>query len=141
MDKDQRKILEMLSEGKINVDEAERLLSALSGTSSGATENSTISSTGFKPKYLRVLVEPAPGNQKGDRVNIRVPLNLIRAGLKWASFIPENTQVKVGHALKERGIDVDFSKMTAEDLEDLLFNINDLQVEVEGEEIVKVFCE
>ena len=140
MDKDRRKILEMLSAGKISVEEAERLLAALSQSTAEAASDSS-SGRNFKPKYLRVLVEPAPGNNHGDRVNIRVPLNLIRAGLKWASFIPEHTQVKVGDALKQKGIEADFSKMTAEDLEELIVNINDLQVEVEGEEIVKVFCE
>ena len=140
MDKDRRKILEMVSTGKISVDEAERLLAALSQSAADAESDSS-SSKNFKPKYLRVLVEPAPGNKHGDRVNIRVPFNLIRAGLKWASFIPEHTQVKVGDALKQKGIEADFSKMTAEDLEELIMNINDLQVEVEGEEIVKVFCE
>lgn len=141
MDKERRKILEMLSQGKINVDEAERLLAALSEPAAGKSTGLAAGSTGSKPKYLRVMVEPAPGNSHGERVNVRVPLNLIRAGLKWASFIPEHTQVKVGKALKEKGIAADFTKMTADDLEDLITNLDDLQVEVEGEEIVKVFCE
>jgi hypothetical protein len=141
MDKERRKILEMLSKGTISVDEAERLLRALSEPSSGQAAGSSAGSTGSKPKYLRVMVEPAAGNNHGERVNVRVPLNLIRAGLKWASFIPEHTQVKVGKALEEKGISVDFSKLTADDLEDLITNLDDLQVEVEGEEIVKVFCE
>jgi hypothetical protein len=140
MEKDRRKILEMLSAGKISVEEAERLLAALS--QSGSESNSDNSSSkGLKPKYLRVMVEPAPGNTHGDRVNVRVPLNLIRAGLKWASFIPEHHQSKVGEALREKGIHADFKNMTAEDLEELIVNLNDLQVDVEGEEIVKVFCE
>ena len=141
MDKERRKILEMLSQEKITVDEAERLLAALSEPASGQTGDSTVGPSGSKPKYLRVMVEPAPGNNHGERVNVRVPLNLIRAGLKWASFIPEHTQVKVGRALEERGISADFSKLTAEDLEDLITHLDDLQVEVEGEEIIKVFCE
>ena len=141
MDKERRKILEMLSQGKINVDEAERLLAALSEPSSGETGENMTSVAGFKPKYLRVVVEPAPGNKNGDRVNVRVPLNLIRAGLKWASFIPDHYQVKVHQALKEKGITADFNKMTPEDLEDIIINLNDLQVDVEGEEIIKVFCE
>jgi len=141
MDRERRKILEMLSKGTISVDEAERLLAALSEPSAGKAANLPAGSSGSKPKYLRVVVEPAPGNSQGERVNVRVPLNLIRAGLKWASFIPEHTQVKVGKALQEKGITADFSKLTAEDLEDLITNLNDLQVEVEGEEIVKVFCE
>ena len=138
MNEERRKILEMLSKGKINVDEAERLLTAISadeGHDSGTTH------TGNKPKYLRVLVEPTPDSKNGDRVNIRVPLNLVRAGLKWAAFIPKHAQGKVNHALKEKGIEMDLNKLKPEDLEELILNLNDLQVEVEGSEKVRIFCE
>ncbi len=138
MSEDRRKILEMLAEGKLKVDEAERLLAALTGNSDQATDGTQSKS---KSKYLRVLVEPAPNNKTGDRVNIRVPLNLIRAGLKWASFIPQHAQGKVNEALQEKGIQMDINKLKPEDLEELILNLNDLQVEVEGNETVKVFCE
>ena len=36
---------------------------------------------------------------------------------------------------------MDFSNLTADDLEELIVNLNDLQVDVDGEEVVKVFCE
>jgi hypothetical protein len=94
-----------------------------------------------KPKYLRVLVEPKSEDEKGERVNIRVPINLIRAGLKWASFIPKHSQKKVGDALKERGIDVDLGTITPMDLEELIMNLNDLRVEVDGDEVVQIYCE
>jgi hypothetical protein len=139
MSEERRKILEMLSKGKISVDEAERLLTAVSEGSEQAPSQSF--SSGSKLKYLRVLVEPAPDNKNGDRVNIRVPLNLIRAGLKWAAFIPKHAQEKVDEALKEKGIDVDFNKMKPEDLEEIIVNLNDLQVDVEGAEKVRIFCE
>jgi len=139
MSEERRKILEMLSKGKISVDEAERLLTAVSEGSEQAPSRSF--SSGSKLKYLRVLVEPAPDNKNGDRVNIRVPLNLIRAGLKWAAFIPKHAQEKVDEALKEKGINVDFNKMKPEDLEEIIVNLNDLQVDVEGAEKVRIFCE
>ncbi len=140
MESERRKILEMLSNGTISVDEAERLLKALSESPDSNSANTDAPGVG-KPKYLRVLVEPAAGNRHGERVNIRVPLNLIRAGLKWAAFIPEHAQVKLGKAFKEKGISADLSKLSPEDLEDLILNLNDLEVEVEGEEVIKVFCE
>lgn len=139
MNNEKRKILEMLANGKINVDEAERLLSALSEDSQA--ESFTPVTGEGKPKYLRVLVEPTANNPNGERVNVRVPLNLIRAGLKWAAFIPKHAQLKVGDALKEKGIDMDFSNIKPEDLEELVVNLNDLEVEVDGEERVRVFCE
>ncbi len=138
MKDERRRILDMLGAGKITVDEAERLLSAISSDESEQTKNQ-----GFKKeaKYLRVLVEPSPGNADGDKVNIRVPMKLIRAGLKWATFIPKNVQGKVDDALHEQGINMDLSNIKPEDLEELVTNLNDLTVDVEGKEKVRIFCE
>jgi hypothetical protein len=138
MQEERRKILEMVANGKITVEEAERLMSALEKDSD--TGSNTSSERG-RPKYLRVLVEPKAGSENGERVNIRVPINLIRAGLKWASFIPNHSQKKVGDALKEKGINVDLGTLTPDDLDELIINLNDLQVDVDGDEVVKVFCE
>lgn len=143
MKEERRKILEMLAEGKISVDEAERLLAAVSddesGQGQGDEESPVIERSGFK--YLRVLVEPRAGSGGGEKVNIRVPLKLIRAGLKWAAFIPKHVQGRVDEALHEKGIDMDLSRIKPEDLEELITNLNDLAVDVEGKETVKIFCE
>ena len=68
-------------------------------------------------------------------------MKLIRAGLKWASFIPKHAQSSVNQALHEKGIDMDFGKMRPEDIEELLVHLDDLTVDVEGSETVKIFCE
>jgi len=138
MNEERKKILEMVADGKISVEEAERLMSAIDADEN--TEPQT-GSQPKRPKYLRVQVEPKSGDENGERVNIRVPINLIRAGLKWASFIPNHSQKKVGDALREKGIDVDLSTITPEDLDELIANLNDLQVEVDGEEMVQIYCE
>lgn len=139
MSEERKKILEMLAQGKINVEEAERLLSALSDTIS---ESSTGERTGSsRLKYLRVVVEPGPGSNKDERVNIRVPIKLIRAGIKLASLLPNDVQGKVDDALKEKGISLDFSQINEENLEEIVESLRDLTVDVEGEERVRVFCE
>ena len=136
MSEEKRKILEMLADKKITVDEAEKLLAAVSEQSPEAA-----AAIGRGPKYLRVLVEPAPGNPDGDRVNVRVPLNLVRAGLKLASFIPPQVRDKVNSELKEKGVPFDLNNFNPRDVEALLGHLNDLTVEVEGKENVRVFCE
>jgi hypothetical protein len=138
MNEERKKILEMVANGKITVEEAERLLTALSEETDS---NEPSNSLHRKPKYLRVVVEPKSKSQNGERVNIRVPINLIRAGLKWASFIPKHSQSKVDEALKEKGLNIDFSNLTEHDLSELIENLNDLQVDVDGDETVRVFCE
>lgn len=139
MQAERKKILEMLSACKISVDEAERLLSALNGSSE--SEGQTNANSGKNLKYLRVLVKPKSESSEGERVDVRVPINLIRAGLKWISFIPNHAQHKVGNALKEKGIEVDLANLTPQDVDELIMNLNDLQVDVDGDETVRVFCE
>jgi hypothetical protein len=77
----------------------------------------------------------------GKKAEGPLPLNLIRAGLKLASFIPKEAQTKVNDALSEKGIDMNFKNMTKDDIEELLQNLNDLEVDVEGRETVKIYCE
>ena len=133
----------MLAEEKITVEEAEKLLSALSEKRepSPASQNTTETNGTLKLKYLRVVVEPAADSPNGERINIRVPLNLIRAGLKWAAFMPKHARHKVDEALSEKGIDLDFNQLTKEDLEELMVHLNDLTIDVEGSETIKIFCE
>ena len=137
MNEERKRILTLLSEGKINAEEAEKLLSAIS-----SSKEDTISGNGHRePKYLRVMVEPGPDSKNPDRVNIRVPLKLIRAGLKLASLIPKNAQNQVNDALHEKGIELDFNNIKPEDINELVRQLDDLTVNVEGKETVKIYCE
>ncbi len=141
MSEDRRKILEMLSEGKIDVDEAEKLLAAISPPS-GESEKEEIPQRKDFPKYLRVVVEPGPKSVKQEKVNIRVPFSLLRAGIKLASLVPGDVQGKVNEHLKEKGVNLDISNITPDNLEELLIHLNDLTVDVDSkEEKVRVFCE
>jgi hypothetical protein len=136
---EKRKILEMLSQGKVSVEEAEKLLAAVSESNHTAIRDKKKEGPG--PKYLRVLVEPAPDDPDADRVNIRVPLKLIKAGLKLTALIPKQAHAKVNQALREKGMEIDFTQLKPEDLEEIIYQLNDLSVEVEGKEKVRVFCE
>ena len=141
MSEDRRKILEMLAQGKINVDEAEKLLSAISQPSA-ESEQSERPEKKALPKYLKVVVEPGPQSEEGETVNIRVPLNLIRAGIKLASLVPVDVQGKVNEHLKEKGINLDLSNITSDNLEEILEHLNDLTVDVDSKkEKVRIFCE
>ncbi len=152
MSENKKKILQMLAENKISADEAYRLLSALDArerrqkeTSSETQPKSDMSIKG-KPRYLRVLVTPGdkhtdPGHS--DRVNVRVPMSLIRAGIKLTALIPPEALDKANNALREKGINFDIGNIKNEDIEDLIDAMGDMQVDVEtahGENI-KVFVE
>jgi hypothetical protein len=138
MNEERRKVLDMLAQGKITVDEAEKLLAAVGGAE--PEEAAGPDASGRRSwKYLRVQVEPA--SDKGERVNIRVPFKLIRAGLKFAAFIPREAQDKVHQAFKEKGMDVDLARITPQDLEEIVANLDDMTVEVDGKDKVRIFCE
>jgi len=147
MNESRKKILEMLAEKKISVDDAYRLLSVIDSTEGGrestSKEGSAVKS---KPKYLRVTVLPDPEHehsQNVDRVNVRVPMSLIRAGIKLTSLIPSEARDKVNGALREKGIDFDMRNIKPEDIEELIGALSDLEVDVvsaKGEK-VKVFVE
>jgi DNA-directed RNA polymerase subunit F len=138
MTDNQKRILEMLAEKKITIDEAYRLLTLVE--SEGNQEGSKRSI-----KYLRVMVEPNKegGTEAGaERVNVRVPLALIRAGMKLTSLIPPGVANQVNDTLREKGIELDFRNIKAEDIEQLVEALSDLEVDVEsGREKVHVYVE
>jgi hypothetical protein len=146
MKEERRKILNMLGEGKISAQEADALLDALSLSAAAdaaplATTSPTRTASATAPKYLRVLVE---GHEDGkeNKVNVRVPFDLIRAGMRLAALLPAVAYQPVNRALKENGIDLDVSKIKPENLEDLVSHLQELSIDVDdGAEKVRVFCE
>ncbi len=147
MDENKKRILEMLAQNKISTDEAYRLLSALESegsTSEGTAKSGTAAR--IKSKYLRVCIMPSPEHEhdgKGDRVNVRVPMALIRAGMKFTSLLPPEARDKVTGALHEKGIDFDMRNLKPEDMDEFLEALSALEVDVAGSdgETVKVFVE
>lgn len=149
MNEHRRQILQMLSEGKINADEAERLIAAMEQPASSSSPDSTSAATGkTRPKYLRVVVD---SEENGDRdgptkVNVRVPMQLLRAGVRLAGLIPQQALHRANQAMQEKGVPIDLSQMKPENLEDLVEQLNDLSVDVDQKEAnakvkVRVFCE
>jgi hypothetical protein len=149
MNENRRQILEMLAAGKITADEAERLLAALdptpvaefSGTMGGATVKS-------RAKYLRVLVEAdesMTGIKGQTTVNVRVPMQLLRAGVRLASLIPQQAHNQVDEAFSKHGVPITLSQIKPENLEELIDHLEDLTVDVDGKDgnstKVRVFCE
>ena len=139
MKEERRRILNMLSEGKISSDEADALLDALSEPAAARTD--VLAPAARAAKYLRVTVEGFEEGQP-NKVNVRVPLDLIRAGMRLAALLPAVAYEPVNRALKEQGLDLDVSKVKPENLEELVAHLQELQVDVEGPgEKVRVFCE
>jgi len=140
MSENRRQILDMLAAGKITADEAERLLSAVerapdAAASAPARRNDPV-------KYLRVVVDAVDDRDGPTKVNVKVPMQLLRAGVKLTSIIPPRARTEVNQALAKEGIDIDIGKLTPESLEEIVEQLRDLTVDVDNEKAkVRVFCE
>ena len=139
---ERRRILNMLAEGKISAADADGLLAAM------ADSNAPPPVTEVKPaapksppKYLRVLVEERDGDN--SKVNIRVPFNLIRAGVRLTALLPTGVHDQINKALKAKGLDLDISKVKPENLEEVVDHLAELTVDVDGGkgDKVRIYCE
>lgn len=161
MVEERTRILDLLAAGKITAEEAGRLLDALSttaqtgkdeapapgetaegagrktGTGSGwsrflsasaRSEDKTGSSGAGTPKFILVKVE----SLKGDNVNVKIPLSLVRAGLKLTSLIPQQAQDQINRTMAEKGMEFDLSSFKPEDLENLIESLREMEIDVDG---------
>lgn len=86
------------------------------------------------------------GGRGGDTasrdVDVRIPLSLLRSGMKLAAFMPARAVEVISSRLKEQGIDVDLSRLDAAQLEDLFRNLGEITVDLDGGRgQVRVTCE
>ncbi len=76
------------------------------------------------------------------KVNIRVPMQLLRAGVRLGALIPQPARDQVNAAMREHGVPFDVAQLKPENLEDLIEHLNDLTVDVDKETTkVRVYCE
>jgi hypothetical protein len=143
MNEHRRQILQMLAEGKITADEAERLIDALEREQPESPPGAAPRPKA-RPKYLRVLVSEAE-NSGGDgpsRVNIRVPLQLLRAGVRLTSLVPAQALTRVNAELDKSGVPIDLTQLKPQHIEDLIDQLDDVMVDVDQPDAkVQVFCE
>jgi hypothetical protein len=142
MNEQRRDVLDLLAEGKITAEEAEQLIAALdrdrplagTGSMPGARPKG-------RPKHLRVVVDTVEKGEPG-RVNVRVPLQLLRAGVRLAALIPPQALGRANTELTKAGVPVDLTQLKPEQLEALVEHLEEVSVEVDQPDAkVRVFCE
>jgi len=138
MSVERKKVLEMLAEGKITAQDAERLLEKLEAAGRNPdTAKSSSSEPGASqakaPRFLRIVVD----SPDSDQANIRVPLSFVRAGMKLMTVLPP----RVSESLAEKGIDL--SALAELKGEELVEAFRELNVDVDSRDgkKVRVFCE
>jgi hypothetical protein len=141
MNEERRQILQMLAEGKITADEAEQLVDAVEREQ---PEQSPAVASRPKPraKYLRVVVVDDTGGDGPSRVNIRIPLQLLRAGVRLATLIPPQALTKINAELDKAGVPIDLTELKPQQLEELIEQLDGVTVDVDDPSSkVQVFCE
>lgn len=138
MGEEREKILKMLAGGKITVEEAEKLLDALA---TGSSKTETAVADPAKPKKIDFLYVKVISAEE-DNVDIKIPFNLLRAGIKLTALIPPHAMKHIDSAMEEKGIPIDFKNMKPENIEELIQGLADIEVNVNSKngDYVKVYC-
>ncbi len=134
MNDSRMKILDMLAEGKITSDEASLLLEKIGSVKEEVNETpQTPEAPKGAARYLRVVVDSADG----DKVNIKVPMSLLKTGIKLSALMPADA----ADAVKDQGIDLAQLKDLPTD--ELIEALRELEVNVDSADgdKVRIFTE
>ncbi len=138
MNDDRRRILAMLAEGKITADEADRLISALDRPTGPVAQGGA----GAAPRYLRVEVDANRPETGPTNVNIRVPVMMLRAGVRLSALIPPAARDEINAAMARKGVAFDINHLKPENLEALIEQLGQLSVNVDNERAnVRIYFE
>jgi hypothetical protein len=130
MSQERDRILDLLAAGKINAEEAGRLLDAVDGRAAQPASAPTApqNGSGPLPKFLYVKVL----STKGDNVNVKIPLSLVRAGIKLTSLIPPQAMEQIDRSMAEKGMQIDLKNLKPEDVEDLIESLREMEIIVDA---------
>ena len=155
MSDERRRVLDLLAQGKITVDEADALLKTL-----GA--NATREAAGAPPagdaatndpqrtRWVRINVHRLADDCRGEKdVNIRVPIAVVKGGMRLGAIIATFAGEKAAQRMKARGIDLDISKinddlskMNGAEFDAFLKSLDDTSIEIDdGKSQVRISCE
>jgi hypothetical protein len=142
MSDETRRVLDLVAQGKITVDEADQLLRAIAVSPPGeAPKPDEAERPG--PRWVRIAIHKR-GNERGEErdVNIRVPIAVIKSGMRLGALIPGLAGDQVAARLRERGLDIDFSKLDAAAIESVLTELGDTNIDIDsGKAQVRITCE
>lgn len=140
MSEERKRILKMLVEGTISAAEAEELLDALGNPADVRQSEARV---GGPPKiknakYIYVKVQ----SSHDDNVDVRVPLGLVRAGMRFTTLIPPQAMDHINNAMREKGMTFDLNSIKPDDIEEFLKNLSDMEVNVKSKngDTVRVYC-
>ena len=134
MKENRRKILAMLADGNIAVDQADRLLSAIVPAKKKSAEPTR--------KFLRLLLEPKAETGSPRKVDVRVPLGLLRSGVQIARSLPIEKRGPMTIALGTHTLSLDLSGIDPQNVDEFIDQFRYLTTDIDKKnETVRLFCE
>ena len=98
------------------------------GVGAKTTERPNPAGSAGTPKHLFVKVL----STKGDNVNVKIPLALLRAGLKLTALIPPQAADQINKTMAEKGMSFDLSNFKPQDLEELVDALRDMEIDIDA---------
>ena len=93
-----------------------------------------------KGKYLFVQVDPKEG-KSSERVSVKVPLALVKAGLNITKLIPADAQEKIHSSMQDNGIPFKLGDIDAQNFDEIMEALEQMSIDVDTDEAtVKMFC-
>jgi adenylate cyclase len=94
-------------------------------------------------KHLSVRIEPKAGETgQKERVHIRVPLQILRAGAKLSSILPRHARDRINDALRAHDVGFDLSSLDGDELDSILELLAETGIDIEKDDKrIRIFCE
>lgn len=152
---DTRRILDMLQAGKITVDEADRLIKALSSDRPAETATADAADTATdgreRVRWIRINIQkPASdAGHKAKNMNIRVPIAIVKGGMRLGAIIGTFAGEKAARRMKAEGLDIDLAKISSDlsqmngpEFDEFLRSLNETNIEIDdGKSQVRITTE
>ena len=78
----------------------------------------------------------------GDNVNVKIPVALVRSGLKLTSLIPDQAMDQINRSMSEHGMSIDLADLEPEDIDELVESLREMEINVDGKngDVVRIYC-
>ena len=149
MTTDTRRILDLLTQGKVTVEEAARLIDATRAQAGAPGDDAPVGERP-NPRWIRInVVKPAKEGKREKEVNIRVPIAVVKGGMRLGAIIATFAGEKAAQRMKDRGIDLDlskingdFSRMNGAEFDAFMKSLDETHIDIDdGKSQVRITCE
>ena len=127
-----RKILDLLAQNKVTSEEADTLIANVEAQESNTNKVAANESSSQTPRYLHMkVVSQKAKNGNATKVDLRIPLNLLRAGVSLAYFIPQDLERTFARNAENERIKTLFGKVGSKDIDVLLAELEGTTITVD----------